>query len=83
MMILSGRDVAKHRKAQLKDKISRLKQQQGVAPGLAVLLVGDDPASQVYVRNKVKSCQEVGMVSYEFRLSSSTPADELKRQIVK
>jgi methylenetetrahydrofolate dehydrogenase (NADP+)/methenyltetrahydrofolate cyclohydrolase len=49
----------------------------GIFPGLAVVLVGDDPASQVYVRNKAKAASEVGIASFEHRLSADTPEDAL------
>src|SRR5690625_29210 len=67
--------------AALRERISRaaaeLKEAHGLTPGLAVVLVGDDPASQVYVRNKGKQTQEAGMASFEHRLPESTPQEEL------
>ena len=49
----------------------------GITPGLAVLLVGDDPASAVYVRNKNKTCRELGFTSFENQLSSDTTEEQL------
>lgn len=67
--------------AALRERISRaaaeLKEAHGLTPGLAVVLVGDDPASQVYVRNKGKQTQEAGMASFEHRLPESTTQEEL------
>jgi methylenetetrahydrofolate dehydrogenase (NADP+)/methenyltetrahydrofolate cyclohydrolase len=52
-----------------------------VRPGLAVVLVGEDPASQVYVRNKIKACAEAGIASFEHRLAASTSEEELLRLV--
>jgi len=57
--------------------VTRLKTDHGITPGLAVVLVGEDPASQVYVRNKGKQTVEVGMASFEHRLDASTSQDDL------
>ncbi len=67
--------------AKLRDEIARkvklLKQNHGLTPGLAVVLVGEDPASQVYVRSKGKQTQEAGMKSYEHELDASTSEEDL------
>ncbi|MDH3474747.1 MAG: bifunctional methylenetetrahydrofolate dehydrogenase/methenyltetrahydrofolate cyclohydrolase FolD [Rhodospirillales bacterium] len=67
--------------AQLREKVgreaARLKQAQGLTAGLAVVLVGENPASQVYVRNKAKQTAEAGMQSFEHRLPMETSQDEL------
>ncbi|MEO1471714.1 MAG: bifunctional methylenetetrahydrofolate dehydrogenase/methenyltetrahydrofolate cyclohydrolase, partial [Pseudomonadota bacterium] len=59
------------------EHVARLKADHGITPGLAVVLVGEDPASQVYVRNKGKQTVEVGMHSIEHKLDVSTPEAEL------
>ncbi len=69
--IIDGKAFAARLRARVKDEVSALKSETGVTPGLAVVLVGDDPASQVYVRAKGRMTVEVGMNSYEHRL----PAD--------
>jgi len=56
----------------LSSQISQVKTVYGVSPGLAVVLVGDNAASDVYVRNKVKQTEEVGMRSFEYRLPATT-----------
>ena len=73
MKIIDGKALAAKMRAQLKEKIdaSELK------PGLAVVLVGEDPASQIYVRNKIKACDEIGVKSYAYRL----PADTSQKQL--
>ena len=64
---------------QLREEALALKEKTGLVPGLAVILVGEDPASQVYVGRKAKACEEVGFLSREYRLSAdATEADLLK-----
>ncbi len=69
---LSGKSVAQTLRQEIADGAVRLRD-DGIQPGLAVILVGEDPASQVYVRNKAKQTVEVGMASFEHRLSADTP----------
>lgn len=78
MQILDGKAVSVARRAQIKARAEKLNKALGRAPGLAVILVGEDPASQVYVANKIKGCHEVGIESFENRLSDKTTADQLK-----
>ena len=61
MQIIDGKLVAKTTREQLKEEIIKLGAENKI--GLAVILIGDDPASQVYVRNKINACAEVGIVS--------------------
>ena len=75
--LLEGRPVADAIKKEVATEVSRLRQQHGVAPRLAAVLVGDDAASAVYVRNKVRACAEVGIESDKIDLSASTTTDEL------
>ncbi|MDD3029131.1 MAG: bifunctional methylenetetrahydrofolate dehydrogenase/methenyltetrahydrofolate cyclohydrolase FolD [Alphaproteobacteria bacterium] len=72
-MILDGAATAKELRQQLAETI----QKQGLAPGLAVVLVGDDPASQVYVRNKARAAEEVGIASRTHRLPAATSQEDL------
>lgn len=74
--ILDGKKVAADVRASIGAEIERLKG-RGVTPGLAVVLVGEDPASQVYVRSKEKACQAVGMNSFLHRLPAATEQDRL------
>ena len=67
-------------RARVKQETEELKK-QGVTPGLAVIIVGDDPASQVYVRNKEKACAEVGFYSEKYALPSSTTQQELNNLV--
>src|SRR5262245_32045340 len=75
--IIDGKAVAAQVRADLAAKVAARVAQGRPAPGLAVVLVGDDPASQVYVRNKARSTREVGMVSIEHELPVSTSEAEL------
>jgi len=77
MQILDGKAVALARREILKRKIDQLP----AKPGLAVVLVGDDKASQVYVGNKMKACRELGIESIEVLLPATTTEAELKKQI--
>ena len=65
--ILDGKAASAAVRAQLKEEVASLKE-KGITPGLAVIIVGDDPASRIYVNNKKKACAEVGIYSEEFAL---------------
>lgn len=75
-VILSGKAMAEALLEKQKQKVKELKE-KGVFPGLAVILVGEDPASQVYVRNKGIACEKVGIYSETIRLAESTSKEEL------
>ena len=74
--IISGTQIAKQMRAELAPKVQGLIQ-RGVKPGLAVLLVGDDPASHVYVRMKGRACEDAGMHSQTIKRPGETPEDEV------
>jgi methylenetetrahydrofolate dehydrogenase (NADP+)/methenyltetrahydrofolate cyclohydrolase len=75
--IIDGKAFAAKIRGQVAEHVDRLKTEHDVTPGLAVVLVGEDPASQVYVRSKNKQTVEVGMNSYEHRLAPETPEADL------
>ena len=75
--IIDGKAFAAGLRARVAEKVAALKAEKGVTPGLAVVLVGEDPASQVYVRNKAKQTVECGMESFEHRLSPETSQEDL------
>jgi len=79
--IIDGKAFAANLRADVGDKVAKLKAQHNVVPGLAVVLVGEDPASQVYVRNKGKQTVEAGMQSFEHKLPDTTSQDELMKLI--
>ena len=76
MTIIDGKAVSKAVRERVAAETAELKK-QGITPGLAVIIVGEDPASQVYVRNKEKACEEVGFYSEKFALPESTTQEEL------
>ena len=76
-VIIDGKTVAKEVQKQIKDDVDGLERRWGLAPGLAVVLVGDDPASHIYVRNKEKACKEVGIKSFEHLLPATITERDL------
>ncbi|MDA8741289.1 bifunctional methylenetetrahydrofolate dehydrogenase/methenyltetrahydrofolate cyclohydrolase FolD [Amylibacter sp.] len=79
--VIDGKEFAASVRAQVAEQVSKLKDEHNIIPGLAVVLVGEDAASQVYVRNKHASTLEVGMNSYEHRLSADTNESDLLKLI--
>jgi len=75
--IIDGKAFAANIREKVAAHVARLKADHGVTPGLAVVLVGEDPASQVYVRNKGKQTLETGMNSFEHKLDASTSEEDL------
>ncbi len=75
-VIIDGKDVAKRMRERLAHQADEMKA-QGITPGLAVILVGDDPASASYVNSKKKSCDEIGIYSRDIRLPENTEEKEL------
>ena len=75
--IIDGKAFAATVRGEVAGHVARLKDAHGITPGLAVVLVGEDPASQVYVRSKGKQTVEAGMNSYERKLDATTSEDEL------
>jgi methylenetetrahydrofolate dehydrogenase (NADP+) / methenyltetrahydrofolate cyclohydrolase len=75
--IIDGKAFAARVRAQVQAHVARLAEEHGLQPGLAVVLVGEDPASQVYVKNKHASTIEVGMASFEHRLPADTAEADL------
>jgi len=73
---IDGKKISGEIREEIKQEVARLKE-RGIRPGLAVVLVGDDPASQVYVRNKARTCEELGFYSEVYRLPAETSQAEL------
>jgi methylenetetrahydrofolate dehydrogenase (NADP+)/methenyltetrahydrofolate cyclohydrolase len=78
--ILDGKSLAAQVRAGVKEQVSRLAQ-RGIRPGLAVVLAGEDPASKVYVRNKVRACEQTGVASQLFEYPPSVSETELLGRI--
>jgi len=81
--IIDGREISKQIRAEIASEVEKLKAETGKVPGLAVVLVGEDPASQVYVGMKEKACRKAGINSIEHRLPADTPREELLELIKK
>ncbi len=75
--ILDGKLLAQTMQAEIAAKVAEFTQKRGIRPGLAAVLVGENPASQVYVRNKRKACDQVGMQSWLHQLPATTSQGEL------
>jgi methylenetetrahydrofolate dehydrogenase (NADP+)/methenyltetrahydrofolate cyclohydrolase len=75
MKIIDGKAIAASLRAKLKEQIA----QSNIVPGLAVVIVGEDPASQIYVRNKIKACAELGIRSYTYELPTETTQEGLEK----
>ncbi len=74
MKIIDGKAIAQAIRAELKTKIEKSEKK----PGLAVVIVGDDPASKIYVRNKIKACEELGVRSYSYELPENATQDQVE-----
>ena len=79
--IINGKESANKLKENLKLRITLLKEEGQRTPCLAVILVGDDPASGVYVSNKEKACNRIGLNSFVFHLQSACTEEEILRTI--
>ncbi len=81
--IIDGKKLAADTRAEIAKGVAELKEKTGIVPGLAVILVGDNPASVSYVTAKEKACREAGMLSREIRMSATVSEDELIAEIEK
>jgi methylenetetrahydrofolate dehydrogenase (NADP+)/methenyltetrahydrofolate cyclohydrolase len=79
--IIDGKKVSADIRAEVAKDVARLKEEKGLTPGLAVVLVGEDPASQVYVRNKENACEEVGFTSFKHVLPEDTSEEDLLKLV--
>ena len=79
--IIDGKLVSQKTREKIKDEVKAFSEEFGYAPGLAVILVGNNPASAVYVRNKHKACLDVGITSYQIEMPEDTSEQELLAKI--
>lgn len=79
--IIDGKAFSANLRADIATRVAALKADKGITPGLAVILVGNNPASEVYVRNKAKQTQEAGMNSFEYTLPETASEQELLTQV--
>ena len=75
--LIDGRALAAELRSRVAAAVSELRDRDRITPGLATLLVGDDPASEIYVRSKVRACAEVGIASFEHRLAASADVTQV------
>jgi len=75
--LIDGKKVSLHIREEVAREVEKLKNETGTTPGLAAVLVGDNPASEIYVRNKRKACEQVGIYSEEYKLLKETTEKEL------
>lgn len=75
--LISGKAISAALRTQIREETAALRENHGIHPGLAVVLVGNDPASQIYVRNKQKACEEVGFRAFEYRLNENSTQEQL------
>src|SRR5436309_11919052 len=81
--IIDGKVIAAELRARVAEEVAKVKREHQLTPGLAVVLVGNDPASEVYVRSKHKQTQAAGMASFEHRLPADVTQADLLTLIVK
>ena len=77
MIRLDGKELSQKLKAQIKEETSQLKERIGKVPGLAIVLLGDNPASKIYVNSKIKGCSELGFESFAYFLPEDTSEEKV------
>ena len=77
MKIIDGKKISNDKRIEIKERIALLKQQTGKIPGLATILVGKDPASQVYIKSKIKACEDAGIISSHHNLDDNASQKEV------
>ena len=75
--LISGKEVSTQIRQKIREQAQQLREDRGIQPGLAVILVGNDPASQIYVRNKQRACEEVGFHAFEYKLNENATEEQL------
>ncbi len=81
MVILDGKSYSLKFKNELKEKVEILKEKHGIVPGLAVVIIGNDPASEIYVRNKIKGAEYVGINSTAIKLEETVSQEEAEKAV--
>ena len=81
--LIDGKAISATIRAEIAEEVKKLKAEKGIQPGLAVIIVGEDPASKVYVRNKHRACEEVGFRSLGYELPAETTEEELLALVAK
>ena len=77
MNLIDGKKISYEKRIEIKNKIEKIKQQTSKVPGLATILVGNNPASQVYIKSKIKTCKDVGIKSFHHTLHENTSIENI------
>ncbi|MDR1695752.1 MAG: bifunctional methylenetetrahydrofolate dehydrogenase/methenyltetrahydrofolate cyclohydrolase FolD [Endomicrobium sp.] len=77
MILIDGKKISDAARAEIKERTEKLKKETGKTPGLATILVGDDPASQTYIKSKIKACEDAGIRSMHYSLPASSSQEEI------
>jgi len=83
MKLIDGKKISDDKRTEIKRRVDNIRQQTGKMPGLATILVGRDPASQVYINSKIKACEHAGMKSFHHNLDENSPQEEITALISK
>ncbi|MDR0800514.1 MAG: bifunctional methylenetetrahydrofolate dehydrogenase/methenyltetrahydrofolate cyclohydrolase FolD [Endomicrobium sp.] len=83
MKLIDGKRISNDKRAEIKERVDKIKQQTGKIPGLATILVGKDPASQVYIKSKIKACKDAGIKSFHHNLDENSSQEEITALIKK
>jgi methylenetetrahydrofolate dehydrogenase (NADP+)/methenyltetrahydrofolate cyclohydrolase len=83
MKLIDGKKISDDKRTEIKRRVDNIRQQTGKMPGLATILVGRDPASQVYINSKIKACEHAGMKSFHHNLDGNSPQSEITALISK
>jgi methylenetetrahydrofolate dehydrogenase (NADP+)/methenyltetrahydrofolate cyclohydrolase len=75
--LIDGRKISSDKRAEIKEKVTKIKQQTGKIPGLATILVGGDPASRIYIKSKIKACEKAGIKSFHHNLDENSSQEEI------
>jgi methylenetetrahydrofolate dehydrogenase (NADP+)/methenyltetrahydrofolate cyclohydrolase len=77
MKLINGKKISNDLRLEIKDQVKKIKQETGNFPGLATILVGQNPASQVYIKSKIKACQEAGIQSFHHNLDENSSKKDI------
>jgi len=83
MKLIDGKKISNEKRSEIKEKVNEIKQRTGKIPGLATILVGRDPASQVYIKSKIKACENAGIKSFHHALNENSPKEDITALIKK
>ncbi|MDR3256685.1 MAG: bifunctional methylenetetrahydrofolate dehydrogenase/methenyltetrahydrofolate cyclohydrolase FolD [Endomicrobium sp.] len=77
MELIDGKKISNDKRTEIKERVSKIKQQTGKVPGLATILVGKNPASQVYIKSKIKACEDAGIKSFHHNLNEHSSKEDI------